>query len=206
MDRGRPEPTPSRCRLPEGKNWKRRERRGLAGHSTLRSLRLCVLTFRVAQKRPEGPERFRRLFKLSGRHGTRTHSPLRGTSVPVKLLTNSLTVRIGSRRSARGTVPPCRLDRSVGYDVSDAASVHKFILKAHVDARLCLKSKRENGRATFSLSHDRGMVGYNVVLAPLISLMNSSLLSKRPSCLVNCSIASQGCMLESVRRSIVTAS
>ena len=47
---------------------------------------------------------------------------------------------------------------------------------------------------------------YRAELAPLISLMNSSLLSKRPSCLVNCSIASQGCMLLSVRRSIVTAS
>jgi len=47
---------------------------------------------------------------------------------------------------------------------------------------------------------------YSEVLAPLINLMNSSLVSKRPSCLVNCSIASQGCMLLSVRRNMVTAS
>ena len=33
-----------------------------------------------------------------------------------------------------------------------------------------------------------------------ISLMNSKFVLKRPSCLVNCSIASTGCMLDSVRR------
>ena len=43
-------------------------------------------------------------------------------------------------------------------------------------------------------------------LAPLIRLINSALLSKRPSCLVNCSIASQGCIVLSVRRNMVTAS
>ena len=44
------------------------------------------------------------------------------------------------------------------------------------------------------------------VFAPLINLMNSPLFSNRPNCLVSCSIASQGCMLLSVLRSIVTAS
>jgi len=43
-------------------------------------------------------------------------------------------------------------------------------------------------------------------LAPLINLMNSPLSSKRPNCLVNCSMASHGCILLSVRRSMVTAS
>ncbi len=90
----------------------------------------------------------------SGGHGTRTRSPFRGTSVPVRPLTNSLTLR--DRHSA------CRL--------------------------IATRSR------------------YSDVFAPLISLMNSSLVSKRANCFVSCSIASHGCMLLSVLRSMVTAS
>ncbi len=115
------------------------------------------------------------LCDQSGGHGTRTRSPLRGTSVPVRPLTNSLILRC-----APCNVASVASGRKVGVTLASPCRHPATDLAWHGD--------------------------YSDAFAPLINLMNSSLVSNRPNCFVNCSIASQGCMLLSVRRNIVTAS
>ena len=48
----------------------------------------------VPKKNTSKTRRFLRCFDESGGHGTRTRSPLRGTSVPMRPLTNSLILRL----------------------------------------------------------------------------------------------------------------
>ena len=71
----------------------------LAGTCWILSLRLIRPTHQKARKLQA---------KNSGGHGTRTRSPLRGTSVPVRPLTNSLILRWSPDREVAEAGPDTR--------------------------------------------------------------------------------------------------
>ena len=138
-----------------------------------------------------------RVAAKSGGHGIRTRNPFRDTSFPVRPLANSLTLRRTITTSATEDTEEVFLltcSRTPPLILSN----DKWVISVFSAAEVV----KNPGRPSCSR---RGAQPATLTLAPLIRSMNSWFVLNFSSLLTSCSIASTWCIVESVRRSMVTA-